>query len=39
MMTVIKLAQDLAARRERERPERRRQLIAELFETARATNS
>jgi hypothetical protein len=35
MMTAIRLAQDLAATWERARPERRKQLIAELFETIR----
>ncbi len=35
MMTVIKLAQDLAATWERARPERRKELVAELFETIR----
>lgn len=35
MMTVIKVAQDLAASWERARPERRKQLVAELFETIR----
>jgi hypothetical protein len=35
MMTVIKVAQDLAASWERARPERRKQLVAELFETVR----
>jgi len=35
MMTAIKLAQDLAAAWELARPERRKQLVAELFETVR----
>ena len=35
MTTAIRLAQDLAATWERARPERRKQLIAELFETIR----
>jgi hypothetical protein len=35
MMTAIKLAQDLAATWERERPERPKELVAELFETIR----
>jgi len=35
MMTAIRLAQDLAATWERARPERRKQLIAELFEVIR----
>ena len=35
MMTAIKLAQDLAAAWELARPERRKQLIAALFETVK----
>jgi translation initiation factor 2B subunit (eIF-2B alpha/beta/delta family) len=34
-MTAIRIAQDLSATWERARPERRKQLIAELFETIR----
>ena len=35
MMTAIRVAQDLAATWERARPERRKQLVAELFDTIR----
>jgi hypothetical protein len=35
MATAIRLAQDLAAIWERARPERRKQLVAELFEAIR----
>ena len=35
MMTAIRVAQDLAATSERARPERRKQLVAELFDTIR----
>ena len=35
MMTAIRVAEDLAATWERARPERRKQLIAELFDTIR----
>ena len=35
MMTAIKLAQDLAAAWELARPERRKQLVAQLFATVR----